>query len=121
MNYAITVTKLATMSPTIDHYIDWLATAQRLGLKSLGYEFEFGKDDVLHIHGIFRLDRKGIFWNRLRGSPRSYHVYVSPLKTTGDYKRFFKYMSKDNNSMDYVKHHSQEVIWRRAPYSFIEE
>ncbi len=120
MFYGITVRKLRTKCPVMEEYTDWLASAARLGLVPMAKTFEFGKDEVLHMHGVFSL-KKNIFWNRLRGSPYSYHIDVRRLKEHKDYERFFKYIHKMHYNEDYVKQRSMELWWRDQDYSFIQE
>ncbi len=118
--YGITVRKLRTKCPLMEDYTDWLANAARLTLVPLAKTFEFGNDNVLHLHGIFFL-KKNIFWNRLRGSPYQYHIDVRRLQSSADYDRFFKYIHKKHFSEDYVKHRSVELWWRDQDYAFVEE
>ncbi len=120
MFYGITVRKLRTKCPIMEEYTDWLASAARLGLVPLAKTYEFGKDDVLHLHGIFNLE-KNLFWNRLRGSPYQYHIDVRRLKSTADYERFFKYINKMHFSEAYVQHRSKELWWRDQDYAFLED
>ncbi len=118
LKWGVTVRKLRTKCPTVGDYEDWLANATRLGLKPLAYVYEFGRDDVLHLHGIFARE-KMLFWNRLRGAPYMYHVKADRLQSVKDYDRYFKYMHKNYCSRDYVLHHSQEVWWRNQSYAFL--